>query len=87
MTLDALKVAQDSFASKNIKILSADKTNPGIPPSSLMAFMKKVQYVFQVYIDGKTIQICIRNLKEKVTLQRCVTFFNMSINVLISFKN
>ncbi|CDY23228.1 BnaA04g05310D [Brassica napus] len=40
-TLDALKVAQDSFASKNIKILSADKTNPGIPPSSLMAFMKK----------------------------------------------
>ncbi|XP_013686652.1 nicastrin [Brassica napus] len=41
MTLDALKIAQDSFASKNIKILSADKTNPGIPPSSTMAFMKK----------------------------------------------
>ncbi|XP_018484775.2 nicastrin isoform X2 [Raphanus sativus] len=41
MTLDALKIAQDSFASKNIKILSADKTNPGIPPSSMMAFMKK----------------------------------------------
>lgn len=40
-TLDALKIAQDSFASKNIKILSADKTNPGIPPSSMMAFMKK----------------------------------------------
>lgn len=41
MTLGALKIAQDSFASKNIKILSADKTNPGIPPSSMMAFMKK----------------------------------------------
>ncbi|CAH8308715.1 unnamed protein product [Eruca vesicaria subsp. sativa] len=41
MTLDALKIAQDSLASKNIKILSADTTNPGIPPSSLMAFMKK----------------------------------------------
>ncbi|KAJ0245631.1 Nicastrin [Hirschfeldia incana] len=41
MTLDALRIAQDSFESKNIKILSADKTNPGIPPSSLMAFMKK----------------------------------------------
>ncbi|KAF8050660.1 hypothetical protein N665_1911s0005 [Sinapis alba] len=41
MTMDALKIAQDSFASKNIKILSADKTNPGIPPSSLMAFMSK----------------------------------------------
>ncbi|KAL0867225.1 hypothetical protein Bca101_046343 [Brassica carinata] len=41
MTLDALKIAQDSFASKNIKIVSADKTNPGIPPSSMMAFMKK----------------------------------------------
>ncbi|CAN8279000.1 unnamed protein product [Cochlearia groenlandica] len=41
MTLDALKMSQDSLASKNIKILSADTTNPGIPPSSLMAFMKK----------------------------------------------
>ncbi|KAG2325831.1 hypothetical protein Bca52824_008559 [Brassica carinata] len=41
MTLDALKIAQDSFASKSIKIVSADKTNPGIPPSSMMAFMKK----------------------------------------------
>ncbi|CAE6076013.1 unnamed protein product [Arabidopsis arenosa] len=41
MTLDALKIAQDSLASKNIKILSADTANPGIPPSSLMAFMRK----------------------------------------------
>jgi len=48
MTLDALKIAQDSLASKNIKILSADTANPGIPPSSLMAFMRKVQYIFQV---------------------------------------
>lgn len=48
MTLDALKIAQDSLASKNIKILSADTANPGIPPSSMMAFMRKVQYIFQV---------------------------------------
>ncbi|KAG7565434.1 Nicastrin [Arabidopsis suecica] len=41
MTLDALKIAQESLASKNIKILSADTANPGIPPSSLMAFMRK----------------------------------------------
>ncbi|XP_010426885.1 PREDICTED: nicastrin [Camelina sativa] len=41
MTLDALKIAQDSLASKNIKVLSADTANPGIPPSSMMAFMRK----------------------------------------------
>ncbi|EOA23584.1 hypothetical protein CARUB_v10016780mg [Capsella rubella] len=41
MTVDALKIAQDSLASMKIKILSADSANPGIPPSSLMAFMKK----------------------------------------------
>ncbi|CAH2064294.1 unnamed protein product [Thlaspi arvense] len=41
MTLDALKIAQDSLAAKDVKIVSADTTNPGIPPSSLMAFMKK----------------------------------------------
>ncbi|CAN7057750.1 hypothetical protein IGI04_015210 [Brassica rapa subsp. trilocularis] len=50
-TLDALKIAQDSFASKNIKILSADKTNPGIPPSSLMAFMKKNPQISAVVLE------------------------------------
>ncbi|XP_010528573.1 PREDICTED: nicastrin isoform X2 [Tarenaya hassleriana] len=41
MTLDAFKQAQDSLASQNIKILSADASNPGIPPSSMMTFMRK----------------------------------------------
>ncbi|KAH7533252.1 hypothetical protein FEM48_Zijuj04G0110900 [Ziziphus jujuba var. spinosa] len=40
-TLDALKRAQDSLKSDNVTISSASASNPGIPPSSLMAFLKK----------------------------------------------
>ncbi|KAK0597650.1 hypothetical protein LWI29_027262 [Acer saccharum] len=40
-TLDALKRAQDSLKSENVSILSANPSNPGIPPSSLMAFLRK----------------------------------------------
>ncbi|KAL5574330.1 hypothetical protein UlMin_023927 [Ulmus minor] len=40
-TLDALTRAQDSLKSENITISSATASNPGIPPSSLMAFLKK----------------------------------------------
>ncbi|ESR45971.1 hypothetical protein CICLE_v10000514mg [Citrus x clementina] len=39
--LDALKRAQDSLKSENIEVLSSNSSNPGIPPSSLMAFLKK----------------------------------------------
>ncbi|XP_011043905.1 PREDICTED: nicastrin isoform X2 [Populus euphratica] len=38
-TLNALKHAQDSL--ENITVSSASPLNPGIPPSSLMAFLKK----------------------------------------------
>ncbi|KAJ6738503.1 NICASTRIN [Salix koriyanagi] len=40
-TLDALKHARDSLELKNITVSSASTSNPGIPPSSLMAFLKK----------------------------------------------
>ena len=41
-TMAALKRAQESLLSENIKITSASASNPGIPPSSLMTFSKKV---------------------------------------------
>ncbi|KAI6691439.1 hypothetical protein NL676_028267 [Syzygium grande] len=40
-TLNALKQAGDSFFSDQITISSASTANPGIPPSSLMAFLRK----------------------------------------------
>ncbi|KAL3525034.1 hypothetical protein ACH5RR_013406 [Cinchona calisaya] len=40
-TLDALKRAQDSLKTENVKISTASESNPGIPPSSLMMFLRK----------------------------------------------
>lgn len=40
-TLDALKRAQDSVKSESITISSTNASNPGIPPSSLMTFLRK----------------------------------------------
>lgn len=40
-TLDALKYAQESLDSEHIIISPANASNPGIPPSSLMAFLRK----------------------------------------------
>lgn len=40
-TMVALKRAQESLLSENIKIAAASASNPGIPPSSLMTFLKK----------------------------------------------
>lgn len=40
--LNALKHAQDSLESKNVMVATASTTNPGVPPSSLMAFLRKV---------------------------------------------
>ncbi|KDP25818.1 hypothetical protein JCGZ_22540 [Jatropha curcas] len=40
-TLKAFKHAQDSLESKNVTIVEASTSNPGIPPSSLMAFLRK----------------------------------------------
>lgn len=41
-TMVAMKRAQESLLSENIKIAPASASNPGIPPSSLMTFLKKV---------------------------------------------
>ncbi|KAG5529736.1 hypothetical protein RHGRI_030199 [Rhododendron griersonianum] len=41
-TLNALKRAQHSLQSSGIDISMANASNPGIPPSSLMAFLRKV---------------------------------------------
>jgi hypothetical protein len=38
----ALKHAQESLLSEDIRITSASASNPGIPPSSLMTFLNKV---------------------------------------------
>ncbi|KAK6233817.1 hypothetical protein QUC31_006223 [Theobroma cacao] len=40
--LDALKLAQESLKSEGVTISTANSSNPGIPPSSLMAFLRKV---------------------------------------------
>ncbi|VFQ99696.1 unnamed protein product [Cuscuta campestris] len=40
-TLNSLFHAQDSLKTENVKISMAKKSNPGLPPSSLMAFMRK----------------------------------------------
>ncbi|XVE90848.1 hypothetical protein DITRI_Ditri20bG0109100 [Diplodiscus trichospermus] len=39
--LDALKLAQESLKSEGVRISAATSSNPGIPPSSLMAFLRK----------------------------------------------
>ena len=41
-TVAALKRAQESLISENIKIASASASNLGIPPSSLMSFLEKM---------------------------------------------
>ncbi|KAJ6936010.1 hypothetical protein NC652_010908 [Populus alba x Populus x berolinensis] len=46
-TLNALKHARDSL--ENITVSSASTLNPGIPPSSLMAFLKKFARVFNCF--------------------------------------
>ncbi|XP_052884161.1 nicastrin isoform X3 [Gossypium arboreum] len=39
--LDALKLAQESLKSEGVTVSNASSSNPGIPPSSLMAFLRK----------------------------------------------
>ncbi|XP_031397601.1 nicastrin isoform X2 [Punica granatum] len=50
-TLDGLKRAQDSLGSDQVKITSASSANPGIPPSSLMAFIKKNTEISGVVLE------------------------------------
>ncbi|KAE8709746.1 nicastrin-like isoform X2 [Hibiscus syriacus] len=39
--LDALKLAQESLKSEGVTVSNVSSSNPGIPPSSLMAFLRK----------------------------------------------
>ncbi|ESW35361.1 hypothetical protein PHAVU_001G228700 [Phaseolus vulgaris] len=50
-TLAALKRAQESLLSENVKIASASSSNPGIPPSSLMSFLEKNPAISGVVLE------------------------------------
>jgi hypothetical protein len=41
--LDALQSASKSLGSDNVKVKQAASSNPGVPPSSLMSFIRKVK--------------------------------------------
>ncbi|MCI38796.1 nicastrin-like, partial [Trifolium medium] len=51
--MNALKHAQESLLSGDIRIASVSASNPGIPPSSLMSFFNKVldTFLFTPYND------------------------------------
>ncbi|XP_015582559.1 nicastrin isoform X1 [Ricinus communis] len=49
--LNAFKGAEDSLESKNVTILSASTSNPGIPPSSLMAFLRKNSSITGIVLE------------------------------------
>ncbi|RDY12658.1 Nicastrin, partial [Mucuna pruriens] len=50
-TVVALKHAQESLLSENIKIASASASNPGLPPSSLMTFLEKNPAISGVVLE------------------------------------
>uniref|UniRef100_A0A2P2M6K5 Uncharacterized protein MANES_02G078600 n=3 Tax=Rhizophora mucronata TaxID=61149 RepID=A0A2P2M6K5_RHIMU len=49
--LNALQHAQDSLESENIIVSSASTSNPGIPPSSLMAFLRKNPFASGITLE------------------------------------
>lgn len=50
-TLNALEHAQESLRTESIKISTANVSNPGIPPSSLMAFLKKDSHTSGIVLE------------------------------------
>ncbi|RDX88311.1 Nicastrin, partial [Mucuna pruriens] len=50
ITAVALKQAQESLLSENIMIASANASNPGLPPSSLMTFLEKNPAISGVFL-------------------------------------
>ncbi|KAL4196126.1 hypothetical protein AMTRI_Chr04g181800 [Amborella trichopoda] len=50
-TLNALQLAAGSFNTESIQIKNASSSNPGIPPSSLMSFMKKNSSISGVVVE------------------------------------
>lgn len=49
-TLDALEHAQATLQSEGVQVARASASNPGIPPSSLMAFLNKVLAMYNSFI-------------------------------------
>ncbi|KAF9588202.1 hypothetical protein IFM89_008272 [Coptis chinensis] len=49
-TFDAFQYAHESLGS-NIKISMANKSNPGIPPSSLMSFLRKDSSISRIVLE------------------------------------
>lgn len=50
-TWNALKLAQESLPFENVEVSPASTTNPGIPPSSLMAFLAKNPQISGVVLE------------------------------------
>jgi len=48
--LDALQSASKSLGSDNVKVKQAASSNPGVPPSSLMSFIRKVAVPLSKYL-------------------------------------
>lgn len=49
--LDALQSGSDSLGSDNVKVKLAASSNPGVPPSSLMSFMRKNTSISGVVLE------------------------------------
>lgn len=49
--LSAIQTASDSLGSDNVKVKAADASNPGIPPSSLMSFLRKNSSVSGIVLE------------------------------------
>lgn len=78
--LNALQLAQNSLRSSSIDISMANASNPGIPPSSLMAFLRKV-------CDCQILTLCIIHAYDKPPI--CVfstfrPFFVISFHVAVT---
>ncbi|XP_051147065.1 nicastrin [Andrographis paniculata] len=51
VTFEALQSAQDSLKTDNIVLKPASRSNPGVPPSSLMTFMRKRPQISGVVLE------------------------------------
>lgn len=49
--LDALQKASESLGSDNVNIKKADVSNPGVPPSSLMSFLRKNSFISGIVLE------------------------------------
>ncbi|KAI8536528.1 hypothetical protein RHMOL_Rhmol10G0264500 [Rhododendron molle] len=69
-TLNALKLAQHSLQSSGIDISRANASNPGIPPSSLMAFLRKVcDAVMRIPGNSQTSGVVLEDFDSAFTNQ------------------